>query len=159
MKELRFAGYTSALVLTLGLLACEDSKTTTAPGALASITFNAPNSVTSGQGFTVDVSALNVGINNVHNARVDITLPAPLTVISVEASPGTSATFSNGSGSSVGWAVGSLDSNSQARVHISAMGVLPPGAAAMSLSLSAMLTADGVRPGDAVAHATIQLTP
>ena len=154
-----FTRYGFALALTLGLLACEDSKTTTAPGALASITFNAPDSVASGQGFTVDVSAMNVGINNIRNARVDITLPAPLTVISVEASPGTSATFSNGSGSSVGWTLGSLDSNSQARVHIQTLGVLPAGAGAMSLSLSAMLTADGVRPGDAVAHATIQLTP
>ena len=59
----------------------------------------------------------------------------------------------------VGWMIGSLDSNSQARVHINAMGVLPAGSAAMSLSLSAMLTADGVKPGDAVAHATIQLNP
>lgn len=159
MKKIGFTRYGLALALTLGLLACEDSKTTTAPGALASITFNAPSSVASGQGFTVDVSALNVGVNNIHNARVDITLPAPLTVISVEASPGTSATYSNGSGSSVGWMLGSLDSNSQARVHIGTLGVLPAGAGAMSLSLSAMLTADGVRPGDAIAHATIQLTP
>lgn len=159
MNETGLTRYGLALALTLGLLACEDSKTTTAPGALASITFNAPDSVASGQGFTVDVSALNVGVNNIHNARVDVTLPAPLTVISVEASPGTSATFSNGSGSSVGWMVGSLDSNSQSRVHIQTLGVLPAGGGAMSLSLSAMLTADGVRPGDAVAHATIQLTP
>ena len=153
-----FTRYGLVLALTLGLLACEDSKTTTAPGALASITFNAPNSVKSGEGFTVDVAALNVGINGIHNARVDVTLPAPLTVTSVQASPGTSATFSDGSGASVGWTLGSLDSNSQARVHIQTVGALPPGSSAISLTLDAMLTADGVRPGDAVAHATIQLT-
>jgi len=153
-----FTRYGLALALTLGLLACEDSKTTTAPGALASITFNAPNSVKSGEGFTIDVAALNVGINGIHNARVDVTLPAPLTVTSVQASPGTSATFSDGSGASVGWTLGSLDSNSQARVHIQTVGALPPGSGAISLTLDAMLTADGVRPGDAVAHATIQLT-
>ena len=159
MRTIRSARYGFPLLLVLGLIRCEDSKTTTAPGALASVTFNAPDSVTSGQGFTVDVAALDVGVNNVNNARVDVTLPAPLTVISVQASPGTSATFSNGSGSSVGWTIGSLDSNSQARLHISVMGVLPTGSGAMSLTLNAMLTADGVKPGDAIAHATIQLNP
>jgi hypothetical protein len=145
--------------LAMVLLSCEDSRTTTAPGALASVTFNAPDSVQSGQGFMIDVSALNIGVNNIHNARVDVTLPAPLTVVSVSPSPGTTATFSDGSGASVGWTLGSLDSNSQARLHISAEGTLPTGAGAMSLTLDAMLTADGIRPGDAVAHATIQLTP
>ena len=145
--------------LAVASLSCEDSKTTTAPGALASVSFNAPDSVRSGQIFVIDVSALNIGINGVHNGLVAVTLPAPLTVIAADASPGTTATYSNGSGANVSWNLGTLDSNSQARLHITVIGTLAAGSAAQSLTVNAMLTADGVRPGDAVAHATIQLTP
>ena len=156
---IRFAWFGLPVLLTLGLAACHDSKTTTAPGALANVALNAPSSVSSGQGFTIDVSAVTVGVNNVHNAGVSVTLPAPFTVSAADASSGTSATFVSGSGASVTWTLGTLDSNSQARLHIQTMGVLPAGAGAMSLSVSATLTADGIHPGDAVANATIQLTP
>jgi len=156
---IRFARFGLPVLLTLGLVACHDSKTTTAPGALANVTVSAPDSVKSGQGFTIDVSAVTIGVNNVHNASVSVALPAPLTVASADASSGTSATFVSGSGASVTWTVGSLDSNSQARLHIQTMGVLPSGAGSMSLTVTATLTANGIHAGDAVAHATIQLTP
>lgn len=146
-------------VLLLGLLACKDSDTTTAPGALASVTIDAPDSARSGQSFTIDVKALNVGINNIHNGRAEVTLPAPLIVNSVEASSGTTATFSNGSGATVSWNLNTLDSNSQARLHINATGALPAGSAAQSLTLRAVMTADGIRAGDAVAQHTVQLVP
>jgi hypothetical protein len=150
-----------ALAVTFALAfaadACRDD-TTTAPGAVVNLTFDAPETARSGQSFQVDVDAVNAGINNLHNGRVDVTLPAPLTVDSVSASDG-SATFSNGAGgSSVTWMLGSLDSNSQSRLHIHVTGTLP-GAAAMSLTIRASLTGDGVRSGDAVAEKTIRLMP
>jgi len=144
------------LLLLGAALGCEDNKVTTAPGAVASVMFNAPDSVKSGQSFDMDVNALNVGVNGIHNGRVQVTVPAPLSVLSAEASPGTTATFST---STVSWNLGTLDSNSQSRLHVGLVGTLPGGSAAQSLTVNAMLTADGINPGDAVAHATIQLTP
>lgn len=149
-----------AAALVVGLAACKDNETTTAPGAIANVAIEAPDSAHSGQSFTFDVKALNVGINNVRDGRVEVTLPAPLSVTAVETSEGTSATFSNGAAASaVHWILGTLDSNSQSRLHITATGILPPGSAGESLMLSASLTAAGVRDGDAVAHATLQLMP
>ena len=145
-------------VLLIGMLACRDD-TTTAPGGLANVTLDAPESARSGEAFTVDVSAVSVGINNVQNGRVEVTLPAPLTVVSVGPSSGTTATFSNGSGATVSWILGSLDSNSQSRVHITASGTLPGGSAAQTLTLRAVMTADGIRAGDAVAQDSMQLMP
>ena len=88
-----------------------------------------------------------------------MTLPAPLRVDSVEASSGTSATFSNGAGSAtVTWMLGTLDSNSQSRLHIHVTGTLP-ARRRCSLTLRASLTADGLRPGDAVAEKTLKLMP
>jgi hypothetical protein len=160
MKSLRtvsFAALATTLLLALAASACRDD-TTTAPGALANVTFDAPATVQSGQSFVVDVQAASVGINNVHNGRVDVTLPAPLNVDSVEASSGTSATFTNGAGATVTWMLGTLDSNSQSRLHIHVRGTLP-NPTAMSLTLRASLTADGVHPGDAVAEKTLMLMP
>lgn len=151
-------GFLSATVL-LGALtapACRKD-TTTAPGAIANVTFEAPDSAHSGESILVDVRAVNVGINNVHSTRVEVTLPAPLRVDSVEASDG-SATFSNGAGATVTWMLGSLDSNSQSRLHIHVTGTLP-SVAAMSLTLRASLTADGIRDGDAVASKNLLLMP
>jgi uncharacterized protein DUF11 len=144
-----------ALLLSC-VLGCKDNKTTTAPGAVANVMFNAPDSAKSGQSFTVDVNALNIGVNGIHNARVDVTVTAPLMVLSADSSSGTALTFS---ASSVSWMLGTLDSNSQARLHVGMIGTLPSGSAPQSLTLTAMLTADGINPGDATAHATIQLTP
>src|SRR5262249_38559938 len=148
----------AVLVGSPALVACEDSKTTTAPGVVASVRFNAPDNARSGQSFTVDVSAVNVGINGLHNGHVDVTLPSPLLVNSVDASPGTQATFSNASGATVSWTLNTLDSNSSSTVHINVTGMLPAGSPTpMSLTLRASLTADGVAPGDAVATATVML--
>ena len=147
------------LALLLGLLACNESDTTTAPGAIASVTLDAPDSVRSGQSFTIDVGALNVGVNNVKNGRVEVTLPAPLLVSSVGPSPGTTATFANGSGATVSWILNTLDSNTQSTLRIDATGTLPGGSAAQNLTLRAVMTADGIRAGDAVATDTMQLMP
>jgi len=152
-RSVRFA---VAGLFLVGVLACEDNKVTTAPGAVASVMFNAPDAAKSGQSFTIDVNALNVGVNGIHNGHVDVTLPAPLMVLSADPSPGTTATFST---SAVSWNLGTLDSNSQSRLHVGVVGTLPAGSAAQSLTVNAMLTADGIHPGDAIAHATIQLAP
>lgn len=140
-------------------MACKETDTATAPGALASVRVNAPESVRSGESFTIDVDALAIGINNVRNGRVTVTLPAPLSVASVEASSGTAATFSNGAGATVDWNLNTLDSNSQSRLHIHATGVLPPGSAPQTLTVRGSLTADGVRAGDAVGEDTVRLDP
>jgi hypothetical protein len=139
--------------------ACKDSDTTTAPGAIANLRIDAPDSAQSGQSFTIDVSAINVGINNIRNGSVAVMLPAPMQVTSADGSSGTTATFSNGSGGTVTWTLNTLDSNSQSRLHINAMGVLPGGSAAQTVTLRAVMTADGIKPGDAVAEHTVQLMP
>lgn len=154
--RLRFA---LPVVLLLGFAACKNSDTTTAPGAIASVSLDSPSSVRSGDAFTIDVSAVSVGINNVRNGRVEVTLPAPLQVHSADASAGTSATFSNSAGATVVWTLNTLDSNSQSRLHIGVTGVLASGSPAVTLPLRATLTADGVHAGDAVAERNVQITP
>lgn len=147
------------VLLLLGSIACKDTDTATAPGALASVRVNAPESVRSGESFTIDVDALAIGINNVRNGRVSVTLPAPLSVTSVEASSKTAATFSNGTGATVIWNLNTLDSNSQSRLHIHAIGLLPAGSGPRTLTVRGSLTADGVREGDAVGEDRVRLDP
>lgn len=156
---MRFPGISRiALVAAfVGALAgCHHSDTTTAPGALANVTVTGPSSVTSGQAFDVDVAATAVGVNNVQNGQVTVTVPSPLTITSTDASSGTSATVS---GSTVTWMLGTLDSNSQSTLHINVMGTLPPGSAAQTVTIQAQLTANGINPGEATAQTTVQLMP
>ncbi|MEP6767273.1 MAG: hypothetical protein ABJC61_01290 [Acidobacteriota bacterium] len=157
MKTVRIARI--PVLLMLAFPGCHDRETSTAPGALANVRVDAPDSARSGETFVIDVSAVAVGINNVRNGHVQVTLPPPLLVLSAEASSGTAATFSNGAGATVSWDLNTLDSNSQSRLHIRASGTLPSGSAAQSLTIRASMTADGVRSGDAVAEDTVQLLP
>ena len=159
---MRFSGFlrlASAAVFLAAMSGCKGSDTTTAPGSLANVTMNAPGSAHSGQTFTVDVAATAVGVNGVHNGQVVITFPAPLTVTAVDASSGTSATFSPGPGATVTWTLGTLDSNSQSTLHVTTMGSLPSGSAAQTVMLQATLTATGISAGDATAQASVQLMP
>ncbi|HEY3205022.1 MAG TPA: hypothetical protein VGL03_15335 [Thermoanaerobaculia bacterium] len=160
MQPSRFAGPAIIAAAALGLLAChEHSDTTTAPGAIANVFVDAPASARSGESFDVTIRVTNVGVNNIHNARVNVTLASPLTVGSLDASSGTSATFSNGAAvSTVNWTLNTLDSNSQSSLHINTRGVLPPGEASRTVRVEGSLTADRISPGDAVAHADVQLT-
>ncbi len=157
MKTLRIA-LLPALLFSASI-GCKDTDTTTAPGAFASARVDAPESARSGESFTIDVEAVAIGINNVRNGRVSVILPAPLLVTSVEASSGTSATFSNGTGATVDWNLNTLDSNSQSRLHVHVTGLLPTGSAGQTLTVRASLTADGVHGGDAVAEDTLRLLP
>jgi hypothetical protein len=148
-----------AVLLAAAASACKDSDTTTAPGSVANVNIDAPQSARSGETFTIDVSAVAVGINNVHNGRVDVTLPAPLQVQSADASDG-SAAFSNSAfGATVSWVLNTLDSNSQSRLHVRTVGILPSGSGAQTLTVRASLTGDGIRAGDAVANDSLQLMP
>lgn len=138
------------------LFACKNNGTTTGPGAIASVTATAPDSAKSGQSFTIDVNATNVGVQGVHNGHVDVAVPAPLAVTAVDPSAGTTASFSGGT---VSWNLGTLDSNSNSHLHITAVGTLMPGAPSQSVTIQASLTADGIRAGDAIAQATVVITP
>jgi hypothetical protein len=138
------------------LAACHHSDTTTAPGALANVTVTGPSSVTNGQSFDLDVAATAVGVNNVQNGMVTVTVPAPLTITSTNASSGTNATVS---GNTVTWNLGTLDSNSQSTLHINVMPALPSGSAAQSVTVHAQLTGNGINPGDATATTTVQVNP
>ena len=115
-------------------------------GALASLTVDAPDSAHSGANMDIAIRALNIGVSGVHNGHVDITLPAPLTVSAVDASPGTSATFSNttGGGASVSWTLNTLDSNTQSTLHITSSATVTT---TQMVTVRATLTADGIRAG------------
>ena len=144
------------LIFAVGLTACKGSDTTTAPGSLANVTVNAPGSVNSGQSFTLDLAATAVGVNNVQNGLVTVTIPTPFVVNSVDASSGTNASTSGGT---VTWNLGTLDSNSQSTLHVNVTGTLPPGSSAQTVTFSAVLTATGIAAGDATAQTNVQLIP
>ena len=92
--------------------------TTTSPARTApwrASTVDAPDSATSGQNFDIHVTAQDIGVQNVQNGVVTVTLPSPLTVVSLNAESGTTATFS---GSTVTWNLGTLDANTQSELTI-----------------------------------------
>ena len=142
--------------LFIGMISCSKSDSTTAPGAIATVTVNAPDTATSGQNFDVTVDATAVGVNNVHNGVVQVTVPAPLTVQATSPSSGTTASFTTGSAT---WNLGTLDSNSNSSLHLTLMGNLPTGSTGQSVTITASLTADGINMGDAVASDSVQINP
>jgi len=156
MRSSRFFRLVIPAILAASWIACHNSDTTTAPGSLANVTVTGPGSATSGQSFTMNVAATAVGINNVQNAAVTVMIPPQCTVNSLDASSGTSATTSGGS---VTWTIGSLDSNSQAQLHINVTGTLPAGSGVQTVTFQATLTANGVSSGSAVASASVQINP
>lgn len=157
MRFPRLLRFALPAALLAAAVSCKDNNDVTgAPGAFASLTVSGPDSAVSGQSFNVNVKALNIGVSGVHNGMVQITLPAPLSANGVTASPGTSATFSSGA---VTWTLHTLDSNTQSTLSIATTGTLAPGSAPQTARVSAMLTADGIKAGDATAFKDIQITP
>ena len=144
-----------------GLTGCDDSDDVTGTGgALATLLVDAPTSAVSGQPFDVAVRVTAVGVTNVQDGLVLMTLPPPLSVTAVSASPGTSATFVNaGGGALVTWDLNTLDSNTQSTLHITTTGTLAAGEPARTVTVLAALTADGISPGDAQAQDAVQLMP
>ncbi|HEY1253002.1 MAG TPA: hypothetical protein VGH97_17605 [Thermoanaerobaculia bacterium] len=138
------------------VVSCSKSDTTTAPGAIATVTVDAPDTATSGQSFDVTVDATAVGVNNVQNGVVAVTVPAPLAVQAVSPSSGTTASFTSGSAT---WNLGTLDSNSNSSLHVTIMGTLPAGSTGQAITITASMTATGINAGDAVASDSVQLNP
>jgi hypothetical protein len=144
---------------TLSAVSCGDNTDVTAANqSLVRVSVDAPDTAKSGTSFGIQARALNVGVAGVHDGRMTITLPSPLTVVSIDASAGTSATFTNGvAGATVQWTLGTLDSNSQARIDITAMGVLGATEGTKKLTVVASMTAQGINSGDAVAQHDVTL--
>jgi len=159
MKDLRIPCLAIGLAALVGVGACHDnSDTTTGNLSVVRLTVDAPDTAKSGTNFGVEVRALNIGVAGIHNGHVKVTLPSPLTVISVQAPSDTSATFSNGaSGGTVDWNLGTLDSNSQSKLEITTMGLLGPTEATKRLTVLATMTAQGINAGDAVAQDDVTL--
>ena len=156
MRFVRILRFAAPAVLVAGLVACGNSDTTTSNGALGRISVDAPDNATSGQPFNVEIDALNVGVQGIHNGVVTVSVPAPLVIDSVAPSGGTQATFAGGT---ITWTLNTLDSNTQSTLHFTVTGTLPAGSAAMTLTIQASMVADGIHAGDAVATDTFQLNP
>lgn len=161
MNTLRLLRISAPLVLVLGLVACNDDENIAGTGqSLARVEIDAPDTARTGTTFSVDVRALNVGLSNVRNGRVDVTLGAPLGILSLDTSPGTSATFSNGSfGGRITWDLGTLDSNSQSRLTVETIGVLAPTEGSRTAALEASMTGQGISAGEAVARDNVTINP
>ena len=153
----------SLFLVSLGFVAaCSDKNNdvTGTGGALVRLNVDAPDSAVSGQPFNVNLTSQNIGVSNVRNGVVTVTLPSPLSVNSVTAESGTAATFSNSaSGATVTWQLNTLDSNSSSDLAVQTMGALSPGAASLPIAIQAQLTADGIKPGESVATDSVTLTP
>jgi hypothetical protein len=147
------------LAFVVGTAGCnEDNGVTSANLSLVRLSVDAPSTIQSGATFGVQVRALNVGLAGVHEGHVTVRLPAPLTVLALNASSGTSATFSNAiSGATVEWNLASLDSNSQSKLDITTMGVLTGNEGTKKLTVVASMTANGIKPGDATAQGEVTL--
>ena len=145
------------LLAVLGLAGCnDDDGVTSSRGSLAAVEVEAPGTVQSGAEFGVDLSAANVGVSNIQNSRVDVTFDAPLTIVSVDPSSGSTATIV---GNRIVWNLGTLDANTRSRLAARAMGVLAAGQASRTAMIRAELTGQGISPGDAVATDSVTINP
>ena len=146
------------LLAVLGMAGCNDDgdDVTSSRGSLAAVEVEAPGMVQSGAEFGVDLSAANVGVSNIRNARVDVTFDAPLTIVSVDPSSGTTATIA---GNRIVWDIGTLDANTRSRLAARARGILAAGASSRTATIRAELTGQGISAGDAVATDTVTITP
>ena len=145
------------LLAVLGLAGCnDDDGVTSSRGSLAAVEVEAPGTVQSGAEFGVDLSAANVGVSNIQNSRVDVTFDAPLTIVSVDPSSGSTATIV---GNRIVWNLGTLDANTRSRLAARAMGVLAAGQASRTAMIRAELTGQGISAGDAVATDSVTINP
>lgn len=150
MNRMLALGLGAAAVIVLATAACnDDDGVTGSRGSLAAVSVDAPSQVQSGNEFTVEVEAANVGLSNIRNGRVEITFDSPLAVLSADASAGTSATIAGPN--RVTWDLGTLDANTRSRLETRVIGVLAPGELSRSARIRAELTGQGIPPGDAVA--------
>jgi len=156
----RMARFSLPLLLIIaGFAACNNDDVSGTGGALARLEMDMPDTVRSGVPFDAGASAAAVGVENVHDGVVTITLPAPLRITDVTASPGTSADFSNLGLATVTWTLHTLDSNTRSTITIYATGTLPPGAGEQLLTAQAAMIADGISLGELVASDSFVLAP
>jgi len=140
-----------------GLTACHNNDDVTGSGgALATLAVDAPDTVQSGVPFDMSVSTTAVGVQNVHNGVVTVTLPAPLQINTVTAEAGTSETHT---GSTVTWTLNTLDSNTNSHLTINAVGSLPAGTTSTTLTAQASMVAQGINSGELVASDNFVLAP
>jgi hypothetical protein len=146
------------LLMVLGMAGCNDDgdDVTSSRGSLAAVEVEAPGMVQSGVEFGVDLSAANVGVSNIRNARVDITFDTPLSVLSVDPSSGTTATIV---GNGIVWDLGTLDAITRSRLAARARGILAAGQSSRTATIRAQLTGQGISAGDAVATDSVTITP
>ena len=159
-RRLRIPVLSALLAAALFTVACNNDDVAGSGGALARLEMDMPDTVYSGVPFDAGAAAANVGVEGVHDGVVTITLPAPLRITDVAASPGTSATFSNdGIGSTVSWDLHTLDSNTRSTLTIYATATLPEGAPEQILTAQASMVADGISFGELVANDSFVLAP
>jgi len=140
-----------------GLTACHNNDDVTGTGgALATLAVDAPDTVHSGVAFDTSVTTTAVGVQNVHNGVVTVTLPAPFQINSVTADAGTSETHT---GSTVTWTLNTLDSNTNSHLRINAVGSLPAGSPSTTLTAQASMVADGINNGELVASDNFIFAP
>jgi hypothetical protein len=146
------------LLTVLGMAGCNDDgdDVTSSRGSLAAVEVEAPGMVQSGAEFGVDLTAANVGVSNIRNSRVDVSFEAPLTIVSVDPSSGTTASIV---GNRIIWDVGTLDANTRSRLAARAVGTLPAGSSSRTAAIRAELTGQGISAGDAVATDSVTITP
>jgi hypothetical protein len=158
MNKLAALRLKCALGLILGIAGCHDSSNdvTGSRGSLAGLEVEAPDTARSGAEFGVDVTASNVGVSNIRNGRVEITLDSPLSVLSVSTSPGTSASVL---GNRIEWNLGTLDSNTRSSLTTRVMGVLSSGEASRTARIRAELFGQAISAGEAVATDTVTISP
>lgn len=158
MRKSRWTRIMLIAVLPLamfGAVGCgDDNDVTGSGGALASLNLDVPDSVNSGAPFDATLTATAVGVENVRNGVVTITVPSPLQITDVTEEAGTTASFT---ANSVTWQLNTLDSNTSSDVAIHITGSLPAGAPNASLTIQATMVADGIPSGDLVASETITL--
>ena len=143
----------SALVLAAGC--SNDDDVTGANGALARISVDAPDSGSSGQNFDIHVTAEAIGVQNIQNSVVTVTVPSPLTVVNVTSDD--AQTTNSTSGNTVTWTIGTLDSNTQSGLTVTVNGTT--ASQMTGLVVSAQMIGDGIGAGDAVATDTLNLNP
>ena len=148
----------SLLALPLaGLVACHNNDDVTGTGgALATLAVDVPDTVHSGVPFDASVSTTAVGVTNVHNGVVTVTLPAPLQINTVTADAGTSETHT---ASTVTWTLNTLDSNTNSHLSINATGTLIAGSPSQTLTAQASMVADGINNGELTASDNFVLAP
>jgi len=142
-------------LIMVGAVACnDDNDVTGSGGALASLNLDVPETVNSGVAFDVGLTTTAIGVTNVQNGVVTVTLPSPIQVTAVDAEAGTSATFNGGV---VTWTLNTLDSNTSSTLTIHSMGTLPVGSTNQSLTAQASMVADGISNGELVASENFTL--